>query len=208
MFKTRYYKWLLVIGLFIRLIGYGVMLRLRGATNSTAELYIVQLIQGAGSGLVQTIVLVVAQVVVPRTELSQSTALELLMIYMGNALGSTAAGAIYTNSFKGLLERQLPSANDAEVNQIFNTFTDITYEEGTVEREAINVAYSSVMRYMTFSALGVSGVGVILVWWLPNLRLSEKHNLAGELEGERDEYPWRRENEAKLQHWWRTGRLW
>lgn len=66
----------------------------------TAELYIVQLIQSVGSGLVQTIILVVAQIVVPRAELSQSTALELLFIYMGNALGSTAAGAIYTNSFK------------------------------------------------------------------------------------------------------------
>ena len=53
-YKTRRYKWILAIGLFVRLSGYGVMLRLRGATNSTAELYIVQLIQGAGSGLVQT----------------------------------------------------------------------------------------------------------------------------------------------------------
>lgn len=113
MYKTRRYKWILVIGLFVRLIGYGVMPRLRGATNSTAELYFVQLIQGAGSGLVQTIVLVVAQIVVPRAELSQSTALELLFIYMGNALGSTAAGAIYTNSFEGRLRAQLPSASDA-----------------------------------------------------------------------------------------------
>lgn len=184
------------------------MLRLRGATNSTAELYIVQLIQGAGSGLVQTIVLVVAQVVVPRTELSQSTALELLMIYMGNALGSTAAGAIYTNSFQERLEAQLPSATAAEVNDVFNTFTEITYKPGTPEREAVNIAYSDVMRYMTLAALGVSVVSVLLVWWLPNLRLSEKHNLSGELEGERDEDPQRRQNETKLRWWWRTGRLW
>ena len=54
----------------------------------------------------------------------------------------------------------------------------------------------------------MSIVGVVLVWWLPNLRLSEKHNLTGALEGEKNEYPGRQENEAKLCKWWRTGRLW
>lgn len=101
MYRTRSYEWILVIGVIVRLIGYGVMLRLRGAENSTAELLVVQIIQGAGSAVVQTIVLVVAQIVVPRSELSQSTALQLLLIYLGNAIGSGGAGAIYTSSFKG-----------------------------------------------------------------------------------------------------------
>jgi hypothetical protein len=74
------------------------MLRLRGATNSTPEIFIVQITQGTGSGIILTILIVIAQIVVPRADLSQSTALQLLIIYMGNALGSAAAGAIYTNS--------------------------------------------------------------------------------------------------------------
>lgn len=46
MWKTKRYKWLLVAGAAIKLIGYGLMIRLRGANNSWAELFVVQSIQG------------------------------------------------------------------------------------------------------------------------------------------------------------------
>lgn len=49
MAKTRHYKWIAVAGACIRTVGYGVMLRLRGADNSTGELFAVQVIQGIGS---------------------------------------------------------------------------------------------------------------------------------------------------------------
>lgn len=47
--KLRRYKWVAVVGACIRTVGYGVMLRLRGADNSTAELFCVQVVQGIGS---------------------------------------------------------------------------------------------------------------------------------------------------------------
>jgi predicted MFS family arabinose efflux permease len=75
MLKTRRFKWLTMAAVCIRLIGYGVMIRLRGANNSMAELFIVQLIQGIGSGIIQTAVLVSAQIMVPHTQLAQMTAL-------------------------------------------------------------------------------------------------------------------------------------
>ena len=40
----------------IRLVGYGVMIRLRGVNNSMVELSIVQLIHGIGSGVIQNAV--------------------------------------------------------------------------------------------------------------------------------------------------------
>lgn len=58
MYWARRYKWLIMSGVVFRLIGYGVMIRLRGAHNSLAELFIVQVIQGAGSGIIQTAPLV------------------------------------------------------------------------------------------------------------------------------------------------------
>jgi Na+/melibiose symporter-like transporter len=61
MYQTWKDKWILVIGVFVRLIGYGVMLRLRGSDNTTAELFVVQFIQGTGSGIIQTILLVICR---------------------------------------------------------------------------------------------------------------------------------------------------
>jgi hypothetical protein len=71
MWKTRRYKWVAVAGSVIRLVGYGVMLRLRGADNSYGEIFAVQLIQGIGSGMVGTTLLVPAQIVVSHAEMPQ-----------------------------------------------------------------------------------------------------------------------------------------
>lgn len=207
MWKTRHYKWILAIGVSVRLVGYGVMIRLRGANNGAAEVFIVQFIQGFGSGIIQTILLVVAQVVVPRSELSQSTALELLIIYMGNALGSTAAGAIYTNSLKNRLYFHYPLASSQDVETVFNTLGENAYPVGSPARDAINHAYSDVLRYMTFAALAASIGGVLLVWLLPDLRLSDRHNLAGRSERESHDSTSKRSCESGLARWWRTGRI-
>lgn len=209
MYRTRSYKWILVIGVVVRLIGYGVMLRLRGAKNSTAELFVVQIIQGAGSGIVQTIVLVVAQIVVPRSELSQSTALQLLFIYLGNAIGSASAGAVYTSSFKERLRLYIPGASEESLDAVFNTIDEPAYAPGSTEDLAVSHAYSDVMRYMTFAALGASIFGVLLVWFLPDLRLTDKHNLAASLDGVgRDVDEEAKVGEGRAKSWWRTGRLW
>lgn len=80
MWKTRSYKWLMVAGTVIKLIGFGLMVRLRGSSNSWAELFVVQAIQGVGSGLIEIIIIVGAQIVVPRVEQAQVTALVLLFL--------------------------------------------------------------------------------------------------------------------------------
>lgn len=71
MYKTRRYKWLMVVGTAIKLLGFGLMIRLRGANNSLAELLIVQSIQGWGSGIIEIAIIVGAQVVVPHAEMAQ-----------------------------------------------------------------------------------------------------------------------------------------
>lgn len=60
--KIRRYKWILLGGCVVRAVGYGVMIRLRGANNSDAELFLVQAIQGLGDGIVTPILLTMAQI--------------------------------------------------------------------------------------------------------------------------------------------------
>ncbi|KAK1976470.1 hypothetical protein LZ30DRAFT_763652 [Colletotrichum cereale] len=51
---TRRYKWLLVSGVAVRLIGYGLMSRPRDVDDSVAELFVVQLIQGMGADIINS----------------------------------------------------------------------------------------------------------------------------------------------------------
>lgn len=143
MLKTRKYKWLTMVGVIIRLIGYGVMVRLRGANNSVAELFIVQLIQGIGSGIIQTIVVVVPQVVVPHSEMAQVIALVLCANYLGSSVGSAIAGGIYTGTFKEELAKQLgSSANSTLIDTLYNSITGAIPAWGTPQRTMINIAVS------------------------------------------------------------------
>lgn len=143
-YRTRRYKWLLFIAVIIRTVGYGIMIRLRGANNSDAELFIVQAIQGIGSGMVQMICLSAAQVVVPHSELAQISALVLLAVFLGSGVGSAVAGGIYTNYFVQALRERMPSGTSATViNDIYNSIAASELPTwGSVERIAANDAVS------------------------------------------------------------------
>src|SRR5580700_4956215 len=81
MLATGRYKWLVMGGAVIRLIGYGLMIRLQGQQNSIGELFIQQVIQGVGSGIIHTSLLVPPQVVVPHAQISQVLSLTLSMSF-------------------------------------------------------------------------------------------------------------------------------
>jgi MFS family permease len=147
MLKTRRYKWLLMAAAVIRLVGYGVMIRLRGANNSMAELFIVQLIQGIGSGIIQTAVLVAAQIQVPHSQLAQITALVICFSILGGSIGSAIAGGIYSNTFKEQLRNTLgANVSVATVDSIYNSIVGVLPAWGTADRIAINVAVSCAHR--------------------------------------------------------------
>lgn len=141
MAKTRRYKWVCVSGAVIRLIGYGVMLRLRGSENSIAEITVVQLIQGIGSGMVGSTLLIPAQVVVTHSEMPQMTALIVCFAFVGGSVGSCIAGGIYTGTIESELWHYLGSSATAEtVASLANSITGVLPEWGTPDRTALNFA--------------------------------------------------------------------
>jgi hypothetical protein len=69
---------------------------------------------------------------------------------------------------------------------VYDSITDVAPAPGSLERNAINYAYSDVLRYMTITAIVASAIPMVMVWFLPNLKLSDKHNLACGLEVNRE----------------------
>ncbi|KAE9982361.1 hypothetical protein BLS_006204 [Venturia inaequalis] len=175
--RFRRYKWLIVGGAIVKLLGYGLMLRVRGANNSTAELVIVQALQGMGSGLLDITIIVVAQIQVPRIEMAQVTALVLLCTFLGSSIGSAVAGGIYTGTFKQALRKYLGTGSSKLVDTVFDSITGKVPAPGTFQRNAINRAYSDVLRFITYSAVATSIVVLGLAVILPSFRLRDGHNL-------------------------------
>ncbi|KAF7114675.1 hypothetical protein CNMCM5793_009626 [Aspergillus hiratsukae] len=172
MYRLRRYKWIAVAGAIVRMIGYGLMIRLRTNTSSLAELFIVQLIQGLGSGIIETVLIVAAQICVTHSELAQVTSLVMLGSFVGNAIGSAIAGGIYTGKLRERLHVRLGGAvGEVRLDQLYNSITGALPAWGTSERVAVNQAYSDVMGYISYAALAVSVPVVLLTLVLPDKRL-------------------------------------
>ncbi|RDW82869.1 hypothetical protein BP6252_03981 [Coleophoma cylindrospora] len=172
MWYTGRYKWLVMFGCVFRLVGYGIMIRLRGQYNSLGELIVQQLIQGAGSGIIQTCLLIPPQVVVPHGQVAQVLALVFSLSFLGSSIGSTIAGAIYTNTMRKALAKALGTdGTSALIESLYNSITGELPAWGSPDRIAINYAYSYVMRNITYAAFGISVPAIIMCFFLPNLEL-------------------------------------
>ncbi|KAI2627013.1 hypothetical protein GGS26DRAFT_592633 [Hypomontagnella submonticulosa] len=95
---TRRYKWLIFAGVAIRFIGYRLMFRIRDSRSTTAEIIIVQVIQGMGDALVGTCSFVVSTVAVAHKEVAQMTSLAVCLSTLGSTVGTAIGGGIYTRS--------------------------------------------------------------------------------------------------------------
>lgn len=143
LWRTRRFKWPMMAGCAVRLLGYGLMFRVRAPRTSPsyAELFVVQCVQGLGDGLVQTGAFVVTTANVPHAEAAQMTALTVLVGILGQSVGDAISGAVYTGTFRSELRRELGSLGTPEmVETVFNSITGAIPAWGTVERMAINRA--------------------------------------------------------------------
>lgn len=81
--------------------------------------------------------------------------------------------------FKDALRHHLGSgATDTIVDAVFEsiTSTDIP-AEGTPQRKAVDLAYSDVMRNITYVAVGTSALCFVIAFFLPDLILKDGQSL-------------------------------
>ncbi|KAI1170615.1 MFS general substrate transporter [Nemania sp. FL0916] len=172
MLVTGRYKWLVMGGAVIRLIGYGLMLRLRRQQSSIAELFIQQVIQGIGSGIIHTVLEVPPQIVVPQSHIAQVLSLTLTFAVLGSSVGSAISGGIYTNTLRPLLRKYLgKNATPELVDDLFNSITGVLPNWGSSERMAISYAYTDMMKNFVYVSVGVSVFAIVICFFLPDISL-------------------------------------
>ncbi|KAK9413210.1 putative Siderochrome-iron transporter [Seiridium unicorne] len=191
---TYSYKWLTVAACVCRLVGYGLMIRLRGSENTLGELFGQQVIQGFGSGAIGSALLLAPQMVVSQAKVPQAIALAYSSAFIGASIGASVAGLIYTNTMRRSLYKWLGNDTSSElVDSLFNSITTELPPWGSAERMAIGYAYSDVSRYLTYVAVGVAAVSLLLCFLLPNLKLPRSqgkvHSTSGDVNRKRNGSP-------------------
>ncbi|KAJ6016789.1 major facilitator superfamily domain-containing protein [Penicillium sp. IBT 35674x] len=163
---TRRYKWLIVVGAVVRLIGYGVMIRLRGGI----ELHFRALLCANNTG--HWIRYHADQSVGARADIRTSRS---------NATDNSFGGLLFILGLEEALKNRLGNKATATLIQtLSNSITGVAPTWGSPERIAVNLAFSDVLRYMTYTALAASVPALVLVWFMPNHKLPDRNNLVEE----------------------------
>jgi len=177
MHLMRRFKYVLVFGLVVRLAGVAMMIHSRGANGSDVELVFTQILQGFGGGLAAVSAQVGAQASVPHADVAIITALVLLFTEIGGAVGNACAGAIWSNTMPGNLEKYLPWLTDAERAELYGSITSVTASpRGDPVREGVIQAYDDTMKVMILCAIGLSVIPVLCGFGMPDWHLGDKQN--------------------------------
>ena len=117
------------------------MIHSKGANGSTAELVIVQILQGLGGGIAGVLPQTAAQAIVPHQDLAAVTAVVLLFAEIGGAIGTAITTAIWRNVMPGALESRLsglPGVTQTTIDGIYGAITTATtYPQGSAIRNGI-----------------------------------------------------------------------
>ncbi|TFK35357.1 drug:h+ antiporter [Crucibulum laeve] len=184
------YKYIVIVGLTIRIIGVGLMIHSRGANASDAEVVWTQILQGMGGGFAAVASQVGAQASVPHADVAMVTAIVLLITEIGGAIGSAIAGAIWTNMMPNRLAVHLPFLTQEMRDQLYGSIVSAAANpRGTPVREGVIQAYDDVMEIMIIVATVFAVIPLVLSFFLPNWYLGDKQNAVEDVDltGERRE---------------------
>ena len=155
---TGHYKWWMMAGIPLYVLGYGLMVAFRTEAATTAQIVIAQVFTGIGGGTINVPAQVGLQAACKHQDVAIATAMFLTFTSVGGAVGNAVTGAIWSNLLPGYLEKQLAGTlAEGNVTAIYgNYFNALAWAVGTPERTAINKAYADVYRIQLIVACCVA----------------------------------------------------
>lgn len=176
---THRYKALQISGLAIKIIGMGIGLDGRQATDSTAALVMSMLLIGAGGSMSVVGSLVASQGSVPHQDVALVISLLSLWSKIGSAIGSAIVAVIWADQMPQQLRRYLPaSATEADVTRLFGDMRLVRtkYAFDDPMRVGAIKAYRHSMYYCLASALGLAFIPLIAACFQNNYFLGKAQN--------------------------------
>lgn len=170
--KTKHYKYFIVAGTFVYMTGFGLMIKYRSEGASIASIIGNQICIGVGGGMINVPVQLGIQASVPHQNVAGATALFLVVLEVGGAVGAAISGAIWNRNLAPKLMEYLPEASKGMATTIAGNYLQAaTFPKGSVERNAINRAYDETLYRMLIVAVAM------VVPLLPLALLMKNHKL-------------------------------
>lgn len=171
---TAHYKYYVVLGSCVYIMGIGLMIRYRLEDSSVASIVGTQIAVGIGGGCLNVPAQLGIQASVSHQQVAAATAVFLVAVEIGGAVGAAISGAVWTRLLPEKLALYLPEASKGDAAAIFNSIVVAqSYAFGTPERVAINRAYQETMQTLLIIAVCVAAPLVPLALAMKNHKLDE-----------------------------------
>jgi MFS family permease len=171
------FKWTAYTGVPVMILGTALLIPFRTPSTSPGVLAFTQVLVGLGTGIFATCAQLAVMVPVTHQEIAAVNALWGLFGSFGSSIGFAIAGAMWNNMLPQQLYERLPEASKANATIIFGDLvTQISFLDGTPERDAVVGAYSHVMRLMVIAGVCLVPfcMASIYLWKNVNVRKLEE----------------------------------
>ena len=171
---TKHYKYFVVAGSCLYMLGIGLMIRYRTADASTVQVVAVQIAVGVGGGMLHGPAQLGVQAAATHQEVAIATAVFLTLLELGGAVGSAISGAVWTHNVLKKLQLYLPPADKGNATVIYGSIEiALSYARGSPQRVAINRAYQETMNILLRIAIYVCLPLIPLALLMKNYKLDQ-----------------------------------
>lgn len=162
--KTGRFKWILLIGVPLFILGVGLMIYFRQPNWSVGYTVMCQVFMAIAGGVIIIGEQVSVMSVCAHNDIAAVLAMLNLFGNIGGSIGNSISGAIWTNTLPQKLAELLPASAQDSLQDIYDSLeTQLSYPRGSEERTAIIGAYASTQRLMLIAGTSVMVLALVCV---------------------------------------------
>lgn len=175
---THRYKVFQYFGVVLAILGSGIMIEGRTASDNTLRIIWSLILNGTGGGFNVVASSVALQASIPHRDMAISISIVNLISSIGSSIGSSISTAIWQGKMQLTLRKYMPSSvTDEEVLEFFANITKLRqYEFSSEVRQAGIRAYREVNFYFYPIAVSLQFIRLVAVFFQSNFYLGDTHN--------------------------------
>lgn len=178
--KTGHFKWLLYIAVPLYIFAQGLMIYFRRPNQSVGYLVMCQVFISIGGSIFIIIEQLAILAAVDHQHVASVLALLNVVGTVGDAMGATISGAIWTNTFPDALGWYLPESELENLDAIYEDLdTQLSYPVGSDTRLAIQDAYGYAQTRMLAAGVGIMGLALIWMFLIKNINVRKVAQVRG-----------------------------
>ncbi|KAK5174956.1 uncharacterized protein LTR77_000092 [Saxophila tyrrhenica] len=178
--RTNHFKWLLYLAVPLYILAQGLMIYFRRPDQSVGYLVFTQVLISVGGSIFVIVFQVADLAAVDHQHVAAALSLLYVVGTVGDALGATISGGIWTNTFRGALVRKLPPSARGDLQAIYEGLDkQLSYAVGTKVRLAIQEAYGYAQTRMLAAGTEFMGLGIVWTLMMRDINVGEVAQVRG-----------------------------